>query len=81
MQGGIGRAWSLPGISAIVLSVEVILRLNDEGIDSLMLASGVVLLAGAIWELLGLDWRLAPVLLIALVLVMLWNVPFRNRAG
>lgn len=31
LLGGIGWAWSLFGISAIVLSVQVILWLNDEG--------------------------------------------------
>jgi len=61
--------------------VQVILWLNDEGIDPFMVACGVVLLTGAIWELLGLEWPLAPVLLIALGLVMLWNVLFRRRAG
>lgn len=79
--GGIGWAWSLLGISAIVLSVQAALRLNQEGADPFMVACGIVLLVGAVWELLGLDWPLAPVLLIALGLVMLWNVLFRHRAG
>jgi hypothetical protein len=72
----IGWAWSLLGISAIILGTQATLWRNNEKIDRLSLTCGLVFLLGGAWELLGLAWPLAPVLLILLGAGMLWKAVF-----
>jgi membrane protein implicated in regulation of membrane protease activity len=49
------------------------LGLRREKTDGFWVACGLVFLAGGMWELFGLTWPLASVLLILLGLSMLWN--------
>ncbi len=69
----IGWPWSLLGVSAIILGTQALLWMQTKTVDSFAIACGLVFLAGGGWELLGLTWPLAPVLLILLGAGMLLN--------
>jgi hypothetical protein len=75
----IGWAWALLGISAIVLGTQAALHLSGDKVEVFWIACGAVLLASAIWLMLGLTWPLAPVLLVVLGIVMLGNSLFGGQ--
>lgn len=68
---GISWAWSLAGVSAIVLGTQAVLYLSGDRIEPFWLACGAVLLASAIWLMFGLTWPLFPLLLVAFGVWML----------
>jgi hypothetical protein len=76
----IGWAWTLLGISAIILGAQGTLWRKDKKIAGFWVACGLVFLAGGVWELFGLTWPLAPVLVILLGLSMLWKAVFGTHA-
>ena len=76
----IGWGWSLLGISAIILGAQATLWRKGEKVDGFSVACGLVFFAGGTWELLGLAWPLAPVLLILLGVGMLWNAVYGTHA-
>jgi hypothetical protein len=73
--------WSLLGISAIILGAQATLWRKVEKVDAFSVVCGLVFLVGGTWELFGLTWPLAPVLLILLGVGMLWNAVFGARAN
>jgi len=77
----IGWGWSLLGISAIILGAQATLWRKVEKVDAFAVVCGLVFLVGGTWELFGLTWPLAPVLLILLGVGMLWNAVFGARAN
>jgi hypothetical protein len=68
--------WFLVGIGAIVLVAQVALRIAGEKLDGPWLICGAVFLAAGIWEILGLKWPLAPLLIIFLGVGVLWQAFF-----
>ena len=76
----VGWGWALLGIGVIILGAQSILWERGEKVERFSVACGLVFLAGAVWELFGLTWPLAPVLLILVGLAMLWNATFRASA-
>jgi len=80
MLAGISWAWSLLGISVIILGKQTALWRKHENIDGFWVVCGLVLLISGVWELLGLTWPLAPVLFILLGLSTLWNAVFGTDA-
>jgi hypothetical protein len=76
----IGWGWSLLGISGIMLAAQATLWRKKEKVDRFSVACGLVFLVGGAWELFGLTWPLAPVLLILLGVGVLWNAVFGAHA-
>jgi hypothetical protein len=76
----IGWGWSLLGVSAIILGSQAVLYLSGEKIGGFSVACGLVFLAAGLWELLGLTWPLAPLLLVLVGLVMLGSALFGTQA-
>jgi hypothetical protein len=73
----VGWGWFLTGIGAIVLAALVgVSRIPGEKLDSPWLICGGVFLLAGIWEILGLKWPLAPLLLILLGVGVLWRTFF-----
>jgi len=75
-----GWGWVLLGLSAIVLGAQAALWRKTEKYETFAVVCGLIFLAGGAWQVLGLTWPLAPVLLIALGAGMLWNAIFRAPA-
>ncbi len=67
----IGWTWSLAGMAAIILGMQVALFIQGERLDVFMLALSVVLLSGAAADVFGSAWSLIPALLIVLGVAML----------
>jgi hypothetical protein len=76
----VGWAWSLLGISAIVLGAQAALSIRGDRVDAFWVACGLVLLASGVWLLFGLTWPLTPVLLVLLGVAMLGNALFGSHA-
>ena len=74
-----GWTWSLFGIGAILLGQQAALFRQGAKTDGFRIVCGVAFLLGAIWELLGMTWPLAPVLLILIGVGALWNAVFGGR--
>jgi hypothetical protein len=72
----IGWTWTLFGIGAVILGGQAALWRQGEKLDGFWILCGVAFLLGAIWDLLGMTWPLAPVLLILLGLGTLWSAVF-----
>ncbi len=72
----IGWGWFLIGIGVIVLGAQLALSRSDEAVDGAWIVIGTVFLAGGIWQVLGITWPLAPVLLILLGGAMLFRALF-----
>ena len=73
----IGWGWWLLGISAIILGAQVALYVSGDKVDRFWVACGLLFLAGGFWELFGLTWPLAPVLLVLLGVIMVGSALFR----
>jgi hypothetical protein len=74
--------WFLTGIGVIVLAAQVgVSRIPGEKLDSPWLICGGVFLVAGIWEILGLKWPLAPLLLILLGVGVLWRTFFGKSEG
>ena len=71
-----GWGWFLAGLGAIVLAAQAALSFQGEKLDGFWLACGAVFAIGGVWQLLGLQWPLAPVLLILLGASILWRALF-----
>jgi hypothetical protein len=52
--------------------------MRDLSTSGFWIACGIIMALGGIWDLLKVQWPLLPVLLIALGLVMLWGVFFKE---
>lgn len=76
---GIGWAWSLAGVGAIVLGAQAALYLTGDKVEPFLIACGAALFASAIWLMFGLTWSLFPVLLVVFGLWMLGNALLRVR--
>jgi hypothetical protein len=73
----ISWGWFLVGIGAIVLAAQVaVSRIPGENTDGPWLICGAVFLAAGVWEILGLEWPLAPLLMILLGVAVLWRAFF-----
>jgi hypothetical protein len=69
--------WFLVGIGAIVLAAQMaVSRIPGEKADAFWLICGGVFLAAGIWEILRLEWPLAPLLMILLGVGVLWRAFF-----
>lgn len=73
MLADVGWTWSMVGIAVIVFGVQAALFFRGERIDVFMLSVGLVLLVGAVADMLGSPWSLIPVLLIVIGVAMLVN--------
>lgn len=69
----IGLGWFLAGLAIIVLGSQVALKRAGEKVDGLWLVCGTVFLAAGTWEILDLEWPLAPILVILLGVGLLWR--------
>ena len=76
----LGWAWSLLGVSAIILGAQIMLYLRDDKVEGFWVACGLVFLAAAFWLMFRLTWPLAPVLLVLVGGVMLGNALFGAQA-
>ena len=59
-------AWFLVGVGVFILGAQICRWQMSLKVDGFGVASGVIFLAGGVWELLALQWPLAPILLILL---------------
>ncbi len=75
----IGWTWSLFGIGAILLGQQAALSRQGAKTDGFRIICGVAFLLGAVWELLGMTWPLAPVLLILIGVGALWKAVYGSR--
>jgi hypothetical protein len=77
----ISWGWFLVGIGAIVLAAQAaVSRIAREKLNGFWLICGAVFLLAGIWEILGLKWPLAPLLMILLGVGVLWQA-FFGRPG
>ena len=73
----ISWGWFLVGIGAIVLGAQAaVVRIASEKVNGFWLICGAVFLAAGLWEIFGLTWPLAPLLLILLGVGVLWQAFF-----
>jgi hypothetical protein len=79
MLVNIGWGWFLAGLGAIVLAAQAARRIAGERMDGGWLACGVLLLGAALWDILGLKWPLAPLLMILLGVAVLWKAFLKAR--
>lgn len=77
----VGWGWFLFGIGAVILAAQVAVRVVGEKIERFWFFCGAVFLAAGVWEILGLTWPLAPLLMILLGVGVLWRTFFRNPAS
>ena len=77
----IGWGWFLVGIGVIVLAAQAALRLFGEKPSGSWLICGVVLLAAGLWEIGGVRWPLAALLMILLGVGVLWHAFFGKPAS
>jgi hypothetical protein len=66
--------WFFLGVAALILAIQFARWQMNESVEGFWAGCGVVLLIGAIWQLLGISWPLLPALLILLGLVLLGKV-------
>jgi hypothetical protein len=66
--------WFFLGVAVLILAVQFARRQMDAPVEGFWLACGVVLLVGALWQLVGISWPLLPTLLILLGVVLLGRV-------
>jgi hypothetical protein len=66
----------LVGIGAIILAAQTALRAAGEKVEGPWLICGAVFVAAGLWEILSLRWPLAPLLIIAFGIAMLWQAFF-----
>ena len=57
-------AWFLVGVGVFILGAQICRWQMSLKVDGFGVACGVIFLAGGVWELLALQWPLAPILLI-----------------
>jgi hypothetical protein len=79
MLVNVGWGWFLAGLGAIVLTAQTALRIAGERMERGWLACGVLLLVAALWDILGLNWPFAPLLMILLGVIVLWQAFFKTR--
>lgn len=70
----VGWGWGMLGVAAIILGETVVRRLWDLKVEGFWIVVGLMFLAGGLWELFQVPWPLAPILLIACGLAVLWGV-------
>lgn len=69
----IGWGWGLIGIAAIILG-EAGLRFQYQlNVGRFWIALGVLFLLGGLWDLFQVQWPLAPLILIACGIAVLWG--------
>jgi hypothetical protein len=76
----IGWGWFLAGLGVIVLAAQAAVPAAGEKVEGAWLICGTVFLVAGLWELLGLEWPLAPLLMILLGIGILWRA-FLARPG
>jgi hypothetical protein len=69
----IGWGWLLAGLGVIILGAQAALRMSRARTSGFWIACGVVLLGSGVWELLRLQWPLAPVLFILVGVAILFS--------
>jgi hypothetical protein len=80
MLAGMGWTWSSIGTALIIFGVQAALLFKGERIDIFMLSVGLVLLVGAVMDMLGSHLTLIPGLLIVIGTAMLANA-LRSGSG
>ncbi|MGB8817098.1 MAG: hypothetical protein WCC66_04165 [Rhizobiaceae bacterium] len=75
----IGWTWSLFGIGVILLAQQAALNRQGAKVDGFRVFCGAAFLLGAVWEMIGMSWPLAPVLLILIGIGALWKAVFGER--
>jgi hypothetical protein len=80
MLAGLLWGWFLMGTGILILAVQVGRWRIGVDVEKFWMACGVVLLAGAAWQLLHLPWPVAPLLLILLGVILLGKVISRARS-
>jgi hypothetical protein len=66
--------WFFLGVAVLILTVQFARWQMDAPVEGFWAACGLVLLLGALWELVGISWPLLPALLILLGVVLLGKV-------
>lgn len=68
--------WFLVGIGAIISAAQIALRFAAEKVEAAWLICGAVFVVAGLWEILSLRWPLAPLLIIAFGIAVLWQAVF-----
>lgn len=71
MLAAVPWGWFLIGVGALIGVAQVARSQLGLAIDGFWLGCAAVILAAGVWELLRLEWPLAPILLIALGIALL----------
>ncbi len=66
--------WFLVGVGVLILAAQFARKQMDAKIEGFWVASGIVFLAGGLWNLFAMPWPLAPILLVLLGAVMLGKI-------
>ena len=71
MLAAVPWGWFLIGVGALIAVAQIARTQLGLTIDGFWLGCAAVILAAGVWELLRLEWPLAPILLIALGIALL----------
>jgi hypothetical protein len=71
--GNVSWSWWFVGVGIIILSAEAIRKARKLPSSSFWVVCGAMFLIGGLWELLNIRLSLAPFLLIAFGLVVIWK--------
>ena len=73
MLAGVPWGWFFTGVGVLTLAAQLVRWWMDLRIEGFWVVCGIVFLVGGVWELLGIAWSLAPILLIVLGATLLWK--------
>lgn len=68
----VGWGWGLFGVAAIILGEAAIRWAKHLKVGGFWIAVGSMFVVGALWEWFGVPWPLAPILIVACGLALLW---------
>ena len=69
----VGWGWGLVGIAVIILGEALIRKRMDLNVGGFWIVAGLLFLAGGLWELLEIQYSIAPFAIIAIGVAVLWG--------
>lgn len=69
----VGRGWGLVGIAVIILGEALTRKKLGLKVGSFWIVVGLLFLAGGLWELLDVQYPVAPFAIIAIGVAVLWG--------
>ncbi len=69
----VGWGWGMLGIAVIILGEALVRKKLDLNVGGFWVVVGLLFLAGGIWELLEVQYPIAPFAIIAIGVAVLWG--------